>query len=280
MSYGEIHALGATDSKVAPVSRTGMRAELLKLLRGHRLPEAVAHDLAKTAEQSGLSDLSLALACALDRRMKTAPLDVAATSALLLVGPHGAGKTAVIAKIAAHARLTCRSVRLIGTETTGAGANARLAGFAQHLGVPMTISESAEALAKTIGAYAKQGAFAVIDTPGFDPCHDKLRSAFAALAKIEGVTVLGVVSACGDAEEIVETIEALAKIGATHVVVTCVDVVRRLGALAAAATGPLSVAHITCSPYVAAGLEVVSPLSLAHALLNRGEASPYDGSIQ
>ena len=280
MSLGEIHALGAKESTIAPVSRTSMRAELLTLLRGHRVPESIACDLAKTAEQSGLTDLPLALACALDRRMKIAPIDVAASSALMLVGPHGAGKTAVAAKLAAHARLACRPVKLIGTDLSGAGANGRLAGFAAHLGVPMAISEGADVLAKLVGNGAKEGAVLVIDTAGFDPRHDKLRSAFAALAKIEGVTTVAVVSACGDAEEIADTIDALAKIGASRLVATGLDVVRRLGGLAAAATGSVPVAHITCSPYVAAGLEAISPLSLAHAMLDRDHATPYEGSLQ
>ncbi len=46
------------------------RAQLLTVLRGHRLPDNLAHDFAKTAENSGLKDMTLALASALDRRMK------------------------------------------------------------------------------------------------------------------------------------------------------------------------------------------------------------------
>jgi flagellar biosynthesis protein FlhF len=112
------------------------RAELLTILGKHRLPDSLAHDLAKTAEQSLLKDMTLALACALDRRMKSAPLDIAKTAALLLVGPNGVGKTAVAAKIAAHARLTHRSVKLIAADADGAGAIARLDAFGNHLRVP------------------------------------------------------------------------------------------------------------------------------------------------
>ncbi|HEY5337009.1 MAG TPA: hypothetical protein VIJ85_02305, partial [Rhizomicrobium sp.] len=102
------------------------RAELLTILGRHRFVDALAHDLAKTAEQSLLKDMTLALACALDRRMSIAPLDVSKTAALLLVGPNGAGKTATAAKIAAHARLTHRAVKLIASDADGAGAIARL----------------------------------------------------------------------------------------------------------------------------------------------------------
>jgi len=280
MSQSEIHLLGASESIIAPVARSSMRSELLAVFRAHRLPETIAHDLAKTAEQSGLTDRVLALACALDRRMRTAPIDIGGCSTLMLVGPHGGGKTAVAAKLAAHARLACRPVKLIATDMTGAGANGRLAGFAAHLGVPIVVSEGADVLMKLIGSGAREGALLVIDTAGFDPRHDKLRSAFAALTKIEGATTVGVISACADAEEVVETIDALEKVGATRLVATGLDLVRRLGALAAAAIGSVPIAHLTCSPYVAAGLDAITPLSLAHAILDRDHAMPFEGSLR
>src|SRR4051812_35101210 len=89
-----IRRLRGETPKPSVNAKSFSRPELLALLRHHRAPDAIAHDLAKTAEQSGLSDMTLALACALDRRMKTAPMDMAQTVALLLVGPNGAGKTA------------------------------------------------------------------------------------------------------------------------------------------------------------------------------------------
>src|ERR1700678_2572871 len=73
-------------------AKTFNRAELLTLLRGHRAPEALAHQLAEAAEKSALSDMTLALASALDRRMQTAPLVPRISQALLLVGPSGVGK--------------------------------------------------------------------------------------------------------------------------------------------------------------------------------------------
>ncbi len=60
--------------------------------------------LAETAAKAQLTDMTLALASALDKKMRTEPVDFTNSSALMLVGPNGAGKTAVAAKIAAHAR--------------------------------------------------------------------------------------------------------------------------------------------------------------------------------
>jgi flagellar biosynthesis protein FlhF len=255
------------------------RPELLALLRNHRAPDSIAHDLAKTAEQSGLSDMTLALACALDRRMKTAPVDIAQPEALLLVGPNGAGKTAVAAKLAAHARLTFRSVKLIATDTAGAGAVARLESFARHIDAPFVVSENAEALAKIVADCTKEHVAAIIDTAGFDPRNGKARSAFAALAKIDGVEAIGIASATGDAEESGEIAGALSTLGARRLIVTGADLVRRLGALVAAATSGTAIAHITSSPYVAAGLESITPLSLARALIASARSAD-EGSAQ
>jgi len=266
--------------KSAPVARSFNRPELLGLLLGHRAPDTIAHDLAKTAEQSGLSDMTLALACALDRRIKIEPTDVARNAAYLLVGPNGAGKTAVAAKFAAHARLSHRAVKLVATDTAGAGAVARLETFAKHLEAPFVVAENAEDLAKIVAQCGEEKFLAIIDTAGFDPRNGKARSAFAALAKIEGVEALGVVSAAADAEEVSEIAGALATLGAGRLIVTGLDITRRLGALAAAATGPLKLAHVTRSPFIAAGLETLTPLSLARALIETGAGDANRASVQ
>jgi flagellar biosynthesis protein FlhF len=254
------------------------RAELLSLLRGHRAPESLVNEVACTAEKSGLSDMALALAFALDRQMKSTPIDFTKAHAFLLVGPNGAGKTAVAAKLAAHARLAGQAVKLVATDSSGAGAVARLETFATHLDIPCTVVENAEVLAKTVAVAAKEGVTLIVDTAGFDPRNGKARAAFSALAKIDGMTTLGIVSAAGDAEELSEIVGALTSLGARALVVTGADLVRRLGSLAAAATSSLPLAHVTRSPYISAGLETMTPLSLARALIEGDRAD--QGSAQ
>jgi flagellar biosynthesis protein FlhF len=274
-----IRRLRGESTKPMASAKSFSRPELLALLRQHRAPGAISHDLAKTAEQSGLSDMTLALACALDRRMKTSPIDVTQPEALLLVGPNGAGKTAVAAKLAAHARLAFRSVKLIATDIAGAGAVARLEAFAQHIDAPFAVSENAEALAKIVAECIKENFTAVIDTAGFDPRNGKARSAFAALAKIEGIEAVGILSATTDAEEAGEIAGALSTLGARRLMVTGADLVRRLGTVVAIATSGIPIAHSTSSPYVAGGLESITPLSLARALIASARSAD-EGSAQ
>jgi flagellar biosynthesis protein FlhF len=271
---------GPAKSGAAAPARNFNRGELLTILRAHRATDTLAHELAEAAEKAGLSDMTLALASALDKRMKTAPIELARTAALLLTGPHGAGKTAVAAKLAAHARLAGRSVKLIAGDAKGAGAVERLKTFAGHLDAPFAIAESAEDIAKLVGECSRENMLAIIDTAGFDPRNGKARSAFAALAKIGGVEAIGVVSAAGDAEEMGEIAGALTSLGARRLIVTGLDTARRLGSLTAAATTAQALAHVTRSPFVAGTLETLTPLSLARALIETGANNADKGSAQ
>jgi flagellar biosynthesis protein FlhF len=268
---GLIHRLRNAQTSETLAARNFNRAELLQILRGHRAPDALAHALAEAAEKTALTDMTLALASALDKRMKMAPIDIAKSEGLLLTGLNGAGKSAAAAKIAAHARLSGRAVKLVATDTNGAGAIARLETFAGHIDVPFAVSENADELAKIIGECAKENTLAVIDTAGFDPRNAKARNAFAALAKIEHIEAIGVVSAACDAEEAADISQSLTSLGARRIIVTGLDITRKLGALAAAATQSAALAHVTRSPYVAGGLETLTPLSLSRALIEHAD---------
>jgi flagellar biosynthesis protein FlhF len=136
-----------------------------------------------------------------------------------------------------------------------------------HLNARIVATDSADMLAKTIASERATNRTTIVDTAGFDPRDGKARTAFSALTKIEGVETVAVVSATSDAEEIGETVTALKAAGAQRLIVTCTDLARRLGALLSASTRSLPLAHITRSPFVAGGLETLTPLSLARLLL-------------
>ncbi|HEY5337211.1 MAG TPA: hypothetical protein VIJ85_03325, partial [Rhizomicrobium sp.] len=157
---------------------------------------------------------------------------------------------------------------------------ARLDAFGTHLRVPVVVAETAEALTKEIAAATKDNTLAIIDTAGFDPRNGNARTAFQALAMIGGVEALGVVSASGDAEETAEIVAALNFLGAQRLIVTGLDLPRRFGALAAAACSGLALAHITRSPFVAAGLETLTPLALARMLIDAATCNADEGSTQ
>ena len=256
---------GATEKKNALAFD---RAELLGALNKHRLPEGLAHALAEAAAKAQLTDMTLALAAALDRRMRPYPIDFNAANAILLVGPNGAGKTAVAAKIAAHARLAGRRTTLVASDSAGAGAVARLETFAKHLDSAVTVAESAAELNKLVSDCLSKKTFVIVDTAGFDPRDGRARTAFTALAQIGKLETVGVVSALSDAEEASEIVDALNTMGAKRLIVTGVDLTRRMGAITAAACQNVPLAHVTQSPFVAGGLESPTSLSLARLLLD------------
>jgi flagellar biosynthesis protein FlhF len=218
--------------------------------------------------------MTLALARALDQRMSATPLILENIEAILLVGPNGAGKTAVAAKLAAHARLRGREAKLIAGDPSGAGAVARLQAFAEHIGSRFLIADNADVLRNAVIECGLEKSLAIVDTCGFDPRNSKARSAFSALAQIDGVTTLGILSATTDAEDTREIAQSLTLLGAQQTIVTGLDMTKRLGAVVSA-TEHLSLAHVTRSPFVAAGLETLSPLSLARMLIET--ASNPDG---
>jgi flagellar biosynthesis protein FlhF len=252
----------------APKRLSFDRTALIAALNRHRLPEGLAHALAESAAKAQLTDMTLALASALDKKLKPYPIDVEAAGALLLVGPNGAGKTAAAAKIAAHARLAGRRTTLIAADTAGAGAVARLETFARHLDCAAATADSTAELASLVSECLAKKTFVIVDTAGFDPRDGKARAAFAALAQTPKVEAVGVVSVLSDAEEISEIVEALASLGARRLIATGADLARRGGALTAAATASIPLAHITRSPFVAGGLDIPSSLSLARLLLD------------
>jgi flagellar biosynthesis protein FlhF len=250
------------------------RAELLASFARNRLPDSLAHALAEAAAKTGLGDMTLALAAAVDQRMISAPVDFANAKAILLAGPNGAGKTAVAAKLGAHARLAGRTVTLVAHDVAGAGAVARLKDFADHLEASIVTAESAVALASTVNRLVKQGTLAIIDTAGFDPRQPKAAAAFSALARIEPVEIIAVVSALTDSEEAAEITAALANIGAARLIITAADLTRRMGSVASAAmAADMAVAFVTRSPFVAGELETLTPLALARLLVENAEGT-------
>ena len=64
--------------------------------------------------------------------------------------------------------------------------------------------------------------------------------------------------------------QALSLLGARRMIVTGLDSARRSGALLAPATQDVNLAHVTRSPYVAGGLDTLTPLSLARLIVESG----------
>ncbi len=242
------------------------RDQLIGVLRTHRTPDALCKAMADAAEESGIPDLTLALAAALDRFMQGGSAAANDAAGTILIGLPGVGKTAVAAKLAAQHRLAGMHVVLAATDTQTAGQMARLEDFAVCLNVPLVAASTPEALSEEVYEASHTGAFLIADGAGCDP-RGPLSPDLVRFLGVGRLQIAGVASAACDAEEASDIARALGKLGATKLIVTGLDLARRKGALVALACSGLGLAQVTASPYLADGFETLTPLSLSRTLL-------------
>ena len=92
------------------------------------------------------------------------------------------------------------------------------------------------------------------------------------LAQAVGAEPIFVLAAGGDRAESTEMAERAAGIGCGRIIVSRIDIVRRLGSvLAAAEATGLAFADVGIGPQVASGLMPINPVSLARLLLPADE---------
>lgn len=218
--------------------RADMRGLLGAAVKRHRLPEYLAQNLVRDAANFADVSVDIALAFAIAGRLKPAPIDLEKARGILLVGPRGAGKSAVAAKILHAAALT-------GRRTTFTRADGGLALFRTNSHAPDHLT--------------------VMEADGFNPLNARAVSAFRALGDIEGVETIGVVSALNDAEDVSDLISSFRF---RRVIVTHLDLTRRLGGALAAAMSGAHLAHVTHGPHPEDGLDMLSPAAVAAQMLD------------
>jgi len=218
--------------------RADLRNLLGETMKRHRLPENLAHVLVREAAKFPGVDVDAALTFALAQRLKPAPIDLEKARGVLLVGPAGAGKSAVAAKI-------LHTAALIGRKSELTRADGGLALFRTGTNPPDLLT--------------------VMEADGFNPLNARAASAFSALGDIEGVETIGVVSALCDAEDVSDIVAAFRF---RRVIITNMDRTRRLGAALAACLSGASLAHVTHGPRPEDGLDMLEPGALADQLLD------------
>ncbi|HEX4636990.1 MAG TPA: hypothetical protein VH189_12455 [Rhizomicrobium sp.] len=235
------------------------RADLRHLLgvavKRHRLPEELGQALVR--EAANFPDVSpdTALACALARRMHLAPIDLEKARGILLVGPAGAGKTSVAAKIR-HA------AALIGRKTELTKADGGLALF--RTGSVREVRSDSVRTSDNKTDRNPPELLSVMEADGFNPLNSRAASAFSALGEIGGVETIGVVSAMSDAEDVGELVAAFRF---RRVIITNLDRTRRLGAALAASLSGARLAHVTYGPAPEDGLQTLESGALAAQML-------------
>jgi flagellar biosynthesis protein FlhF len=247
----------------APVPVAPSRdAAVERALAAHGLPEALRARLATGP------DLAATLAATL--RFET--LGLGPGSALLVVGPPGAGKTLTVAKLATRLRLAGETPRVIAADGRRAGAVEQLAAFTRLLGIDLIAAPHPATVLRALAARSE--APVLIDTAGLDPFDAAEREEIAALAAASGATVALDIPAGMDSMEAADMAEAMAEAGARVLLATRLDLARRIGAIPAAAAAGLAIAEAGTGPGAADGLAPMTAEALAARLLAAPSARP------
>ncbi|MGF1454601.1 MAG: GTPase [Alphaproteobacteria bacterium] len=232
----------------------------------HRLPSALGKAMLQDAKRFDVDSGEEALAAAIDMRFGFAPLPDAPRRPLMLIGPPGVGKTASAAKLAARAVLSGASVSLVTTDTVKAGGIAQMEAFAGLLEAPCHAADSPDALSAVLGR--PQEGPTIVDTPGTNPFNRAEREDLIAFLKAFDVEPVLVLAAGADGADMADTARIFQEMGARRVIITRLDVARRLGSvLWLLHTTGLALAQGSRTPYVADGLVPMDPSSLARLIM-------------
>ncbi len=248
--------------------RPDAAATIRQALTFHGTPPRLAERLVLAAGALDTDDPILAFAGAMDASFMFAPLpEHGHGRPIMLVGPPGAGKTITTAKLAARATLAGRPVRVITTDTQRAGGIEQLVAFTRLLKLDLETADTVEGLRKAVAA-AQPDDLVYIDTAGTNPFSDTEMDHLSGLVQAAGAEPVLVLAAGGDAMESADIAASFAAIGAGRLLVTRLDMARRLGSiLAAADAARMRFSDVSITPHVADGLSPINPLSLARLIM-------------
>ncbi len=243
---------------------SAMTEAIMDALLRHNAPEDILDQVVNCAALMDLEDPIVAFIGALDTLFSFTPLPTTTyKKAMMFVGVPGAGKTLVVAKLAARGVMNGLKVAVITTDTVRAGGIEQLESFTKLLKIDLKTAKTPEdlaALLKTLSGYDQ----ILIDTPGFNPFNPTDMKSLAKLLAMGDIEPILVLPAAGDATESGEMARIFSALGVRRVVPSRLDIARRLGGLLAAAQhGGLAFADVCSSARVADGLEPLSPRRFA-----------------
>jgi flagellar biosynthesis protein FlhF len=271
----------------APVFDPEDTAEVIaQSLTYHGAPLSLAERLATKAGRIVAGSPTLALAAAMDEAFTFDPTSQQLTGKgksktaprILLMGPPGAGKTITTAKLAALASMSNKNPQVISTDCNRAGGIEQLAAFTRILNIDLKTADGPEALLRLLED-TQADTPVLIDSQGSNPFDDDEMEHLQSLAEVAGAENVLVLAAGGDSLETAEIAREFSRAGATRLVVTRLDMTRRLGSiLAAANAGKLSLSDVSINPGVAKGINPINPVSLARLIMPYTDNQPADYS--
>jgi flagellar biosynthesis protein FlhF len=235
------------------------------MLLKHRVPASVSDKIISISMTLAERDPKKLLAAALKKAFPFA--ENTFRKPLVLVGPPGAGKTLMTAKIAARAVMDGEKPVVITTDIARAGGIEQLSAFLNILSVPLLQAEDAKGLKAVLGK-APPGALVVIDTGGLNPFDPQEMKSLAKLLAVADAEPTLVLPAGIDSEESAEMAMTFEVLGVKKLMPTRLDFARRLGGiLSAADRAGLAFTEGSHTPQVANGILILTPDALANLLI-------------
>lgn len=155
---------------------------------------------------------------------------------LLLTGLPGAGKTLSVARLATQLVLAGIQPAIITTDGRRAGAAGELAAYTRLLGLDLLVASTPARVRRALTTPACQtGGPVLIDTSGLNPFAAAELESLAELAEAAEAEPVLVMAAGQDAVELAEQAEAFSRAGVACLMVTRLDLARRVGGIVLAA---------------------------------------------
>jgi flagellar biosynthesis protein FlhF len=278
------HDLRARLRVFQPSRDTGERidpqTDIAPALQFHRTPGELTGRLLRIAGEAATSAPEAALAHALDRAIGCAPLPLKPARPVVAIGAPGHGKSTALARLAAQSAALGHPVVMITLDTGKAGAVAQIETYGALLKARVETCGDETQLQKLIED-CPGGAAIFVDTPGVNLWSaDDAASARRWIGDARGEAVW-IVSAETDADTMIEAAGWARSLGARRMIATKLDVARRFGGVAAAAAqGPIALAGLIVSPFLADGIETPNPANFARRLLETARAADPKPAFQ
>ncbi len=231
----------------------------------HRVPAGVSDKIISVAMTLPEKDPKKMLALALKKTFSFT--DISSKKPIVLVGPPGAGKTLMAAKLAARAVLDGRKPAIITTDIARAGGVEQLSAFLDILSLKLLQAEDAKGL-KAVLAQIPKSTQVIVDTGGLNPFDPQEMKALAKLLNVADMEPALVLPAGIDAEESAEIAMTFGVLGVKRLMPTRLDFARRLGGLLSAADkAGFSFTEGSHTPQVAQGILTLTPETMSGLLM-------------